>query len=485
MASRAVIRCRAAWLGLGQGLSHGNISTPNLNLPHLLHDHMLPTVTTTITIDASPTSWVSSRLLPKLQDLDLSNVEATSHVGLRIASPLPPPTLKDVHPQAQSPGTYPPGHIPSQELTTSRPISIYDLFKSYIDVLASTTPTTQYYKVPYFYLTSLRLRDFPGPPRNPLKGHHLFVPATTRSFLSSVTVPVAPFELQPAPSTLQHKPSYTKPYLKTYSDPGKDSAEVCRFMAQFQNWALEQPDLTKSQVKLIKSALGFFTESAGDWATPHLLHLSPENPPFGGNWNKFLKKFKQCFESGDLGMEIITKSNFSNKGIALTLKEAIKWAISVDVYLHDPTMTGQNIGHAPTHTKPTDPHAMDIDTTHISNGNSREAFLGHITAHIRKPPATTVDIMDMWKWFVKTTTTPAPFIPFLNEPTQIATSSSVPVIPTAAPTTLSLPVQDFSTQFGQIKELLDHANTMSSILRFSAGFLKRVPASAGPRIPCN
>ncbi|KAJ3921728.1 hypothetical protein F5877DRAFT_75965 [Lentinula edodes] len=62
-----------------------------------------------------------------LRDLDLSNVEATSHVELRIASPLPPPTLKDVHPQAQSPGTYPHGRIPSQELTPSRPISIHDL----------------------------------------------------------------------------------------------------------------------------------------------------------------------------------------------------------------------------------------------------------------------------------------------------------------------------------------------------------------------
>ncbi|KAJ3878284.1 hypothetical protein F5051DRAFT_439807 [Lentinula edodes] len=90
------------------------------------------------------------------------------------------------------PGTYPPGRIPSRELTTSRPISIYNLFKSYIDILPSTTPTTQYYKVP--------------------------------SFLSSVAVPVAPFELQPAPSTLQHKPSYTKPYLKTYSDPGLTTA---------------------------------------------------------------------------------------------------------------------------------------------------------------------------------------------------------------------------------------------------------------------
>ncbi|KAJ3884356.1 hypothetical protein GG344DRAFT_84154 [Lentinula edodes] len=159
-------------------------------------------------------------LLYKLPDLDLSNVEATPHVELRIASLLLPPTLEDVHPQAQSPGTYPPGRIPSRELTTLKPISIYNLFDSYIDVLASTTPTTQNYKVPYFYLTSLRLRDLSGPPRNPLKGHHLFTPATTRSFLSSVAVPVAPFKLQPAPSMLQHKPSYTKPYLKTSSDPG-------------------------------------------------------------------------------------------------------------------------------------------------------------------------------------------------------------------------------------------------------------------------
>ncbi|KAJ3884361.1 hypothetical protein GG344DRAFT_71406, partial [Lentinula edodes] len=159
----------------------------------------------------------ASRFLPRRDTLPqtsqsslaTSNVEATPHVELHIASPLPPPTLEDVHPQAQSPGTYPPGRIPSRELTTSRPISIYDLFESYIDVL-----------VPYFYLTSLRLRDLPGPPRNPLKGYHLVVPATTRSFLSSVMVPVAPFEFQPAPSTLQHKPSYTKPYLKTHSDPG-------------------------------------------------------------------------------------------------------------------------------------------------------------------------------------------------------------------------------------------------------------------------
>ncbi|KAJ3924960.1 MAG: hypothetical protein NXY57DRAFT_968660 [Lentinula lateritia] len=39
-------------------------------------------------------------------------------------------------------------------------------------------------------------------------------------------VPVAPFELQPAPSMLQHKPSHTKPYLKTYSDPGLTAPQV-------------------------------------------------------------------------------------------------------------------------------------------------------------------------------------------------------------------------------------------------------------------
>ncbi|KAJ3871396.1 hypothetical protein F5051DRAFT_446254 [Lentinula edodes] len=55
------------------------------------------------------------------------NVEATPHIELRIASPLPPPTLEGVHPQAQSPGTYPPWHIPSRELTPSRPIYIYGL----------------------------------------------------------------------------------------------------------------------------------------------------------------------------------------------------------------------------------------------------------------------------------------------------------------------------------------------------------------------
>ncbi|GAW06835.1 gag protein [Lentinula edodes] len=84
---------------------------------------------------------------------------------------------------------------------------------------------------------------------------------------------------------------------------GKDSAKAHHFMAQFQNWASEQPDLTKSQAKLVKVALGFFTESAGDWETPHLLHFSAGSPPFGGSWEEFLKEFGQGFELVDLGIE--------------------------------------------------------------------------------------------------------------------------------------------------------------------------------------
>ncbi|KAJ3862474.1 hypothetical protein EV359DRAFT_83315 [Lentinula novae-zelandiae] len=72
---------------------------------------------------------------------------------------------------------------------------------------------------------------------------------------------------------LSSKSSMNKPEVFK----GKDSNEAHCFRAQFQNWASEQPDLANSQAKLIKSALGFFTEGAGDWATPHLLHFNAEN----------------------------------------------------------------------------------------------------------------------------------------------------------------------------------------------------------------
>ncbi|KAJ4463614.1 hypothetical protein C8R41DRAFT_927319 [Lentinula lateritia] len=67
----------------------------------------------------SPTPPRAPPLLPKLRDLDLGNIEAASYIELRTASPLQPPTLEDVHPRSQSPGTYPPGHISSQELRPS------------------------------------------------------------------------------------------------------------------------------------------------------------------------------------------------------------------------------------------------------------------------------------------------------------------------------------------------------------------------------
>ncbi|KAJ4465614.1 hypothetical protein C8R41DRAFT_926489 [Lentinula lateritia] len=56
-----------------------------------------------------------------------------------------------------------------------------------------------------------------GPPwtlQEPLQGSHPLTPATTRSFPSLVAVSVAPFELQPAPSTLQHKLLIPKPTLR-------------------------------------------------------------------------------------------------------------------------------------------------------------------------------------------------------------------------------------------------------------------------------
>ncbi|KAJ3898335.1 hypothetical protein F5879DRAFT_994908 [Lentinula edodes] len=48
-----------------------------------------------------------------LWDLSLGNVEATSYVKLLVASPLPPPTLEDVHLQPPVPGTSPSGEYNS------------------------------------------------------------------------------------------------------------------------------------------------------------------------------------------------------------------------------------------------------------------------------------------------------------------------------------------------------------------------------------
>ncbi|KAJ3858561.1 hypothetical protein EV359DRAFT_87546 [Lentinula novae-zelandiae] len=77
---------------------------------------------------------------------------------------------------------------------------------------------------PYVELRTASPLQPPTLEDEPLQGSHLSIPTTTRSFLSSVAVPVAPFELQPAPSTLLHK-FLIKTYPKTYSDPGLTLAD--------------------------------------------------------------------------------------------------------------------------------------------------------------------------------------------------------------------------------------------------------------------
>ncbi|KAH7875477.1 uncharacterized protein C8R40DRAFT_1237215 [Lentinula edodes] len=66
---------------------------------------------------------------------------STSRTYLSSSDTSPSPSL--------FPGTYPPWHIPSRELTLLRPIHIYNL----LDPI-------------------LMFADLPGPPRNTLKGHH-------------------------------------------------------------------------------------------------------------------------------------------------------------------------------------------------------------------------------------------------------------------------------------------------------------------------
>ncbi|KAJ4478607.1 hypothetical protein C8R41DRAFT_922912 [Lentinula lateritia] len=177
-----------------------NPTNPNTS-PHVLTFLILfaPPQNTREAIRTSPRQYnhppenVLTTIPTRLRDLYLGNDEAASYVKLRTASPLHPPTLEDVHPRSQSPGTYPPGE-----------------YNSYHAILLGSVPPLS------LPTPSGPLRILQGPP----PGSHLSVLSTTRSFLSSVAVPVAPFELQPAPSTLQRKLPYTKTYPKTYSDPG-------------------------------------------------------------------------------------------------------------------------------------------------------------------------------------------------------------------------------------------------------------------------
>ncbi|KAF5352112.1 hypothetical protein D9757_013752 [Collybiopsis confluens] len=84
---------------------------------------------------------------------------------------------------------------------------------------------------------------------------------------------------------------------------GQSSTEARRFLAQFLAWASEQPDLKNNHGKTIKSALGFLTDKAADWATPYLNEYNNGRVPFAGLWPNFVAAFKLRFESVDPEME--------------------------------------------------------------------------------------------------------------------------------------------------------------------------------------
>ncbi|KIK61016.1 hypothetical protein GYMLUDRAFT_243707 [Collybiopsis luxurians FD-317 M1] len=198
-------------------------------------------------------------------------------------------------------------------------------------------------------------------------------------------------------TSLQSNISITTKSSMVKPDPfkGQSSAEACRFMAHFESWASEQSDLKGNKAKAIKAALGFLSGGAADWATSYLSAFNAKQVLFNGKWVEFLQAFKLRFESIDPGMEAhnaIKKFYFGllleihqnliivniAQGLAQTLDEAIRWAISVDVYLHNPSMSSHQPNHSHTPTHHIDPYAMDIDANHTSNGNTRDGFISYM-----------------------------------------------------------------------------------------------------------
>ena len=69
------------------------------------------------------------------------------------------------------------------------------------------------------------------------------------------------------------------------------------------------------------------------------------------------------------------------QGLALTLDNAIKRAISVDTYLRNPTLNDRHYPHTSTSTPPqstADPYAMDISAMRNGNGKTREEFISRM-----------------------------------------------------------------------------------------------------------
>ncbi|KAJ3804281.1 Hsp70 protein-domain-containing protein [Lentinula aff. lateritia] len=338
------------WASEQPDLTNSQQSEQVFKLPNVYHFDKL----------ISPEPPQAPQVLHKLRDLDLGNVEATPYVELRAASPLPPPLLENA--SHYSPTSW--DLLP--RLTLYQELSHLKL------------PSTTSYNNPTSWLSLSSPVIILGTPQD-LLGTPSRVTSSiriiTRSFLSSVAVPIAPFKLQLASSMLQHKSLIPNPPLK--------------------------PILTQVL----------------HWATPHRLYFNAESPPFNGSWDKFFIEFSQRFKLIDPRMEACnviqslkqgkgqTVAEFAQRfqdigsrtemsdidlrehfysallpeirqnlitvnigqGVAWALKEAIIRAISVDVYLHDPTLTGRNTGPIHSYVAPTDPHAMDIDATHTSH----------------------------------------------------------------------------------------------------------------------
>ncbi|KAJ3916495.1 hypothetical protein F5877DRAFT_69026 [Lentinula edodes] len=97
----------------------------------------------------------------------------------------------------------------------------------------------------------------------PLQGSHLSIPATTRSFPSSVAVSVAPFELQPAPSTLQ---CLTGPVLKRCkTNNGGRQAQDEAFWGRFDKCLKEKIDDYGQNMKVGKWKEYFCETVQADW----------------------------------------------------------------------------------------------------------------------------------------------------------------------------------------------------------------------------
>ena len=173
------------------------------------------------------------------------------------------------------------------------------------------------------------------------------------------------------------------------------------------------------------------------------------------------------------------------QGLAKDLDDAISHAISVDVFLRDPTMNPRSSGSHSSGSRGSDPHAMEIDANRMGNGNTRETFMarmrgrcygcggqGHekrncshreTTCHYcgRRGHLESV-CQDKFMGLERnrgnkrprqqiSASSSVPFTLFPEEQVQIAATAPTP--PATSP--------DYSTQIAQLQELLNRAQAMS------------------------